>query len=361
MRTFTALIGMLLLYQPISLAQEIMGSATYCTPEDFRKMTKIDAHCHLEDESTAFMEQAVKDHFRIITLNTDAPGNLPIADQQQMALQQKKLFPGQVAYLTTFSMQGWDDPEWADKTVVWLESCFQQGAIGVKVWKNIGMVEKDNTGKFIMIDDPKFDPVFDYLVKKGIPVCGHLGEPRNCWLPLDAMTVNNDRSYFREHPEYHMYLHPDHPSYEDQIRARDNLLRKHPDLHFIGAHMGSLEWSIDELAGRLEEFPNMTIDLAARICHVQKQAQEDWQKVHDFFIRYQDRILYGTDLSDGGSSDPAAMQEKLHQTWLLDWKFFTTDEVMTTWEVDGVFRGLKLPREVVEKIYYRNAARWLVD
>jgi hypothetical protein len=55
------------------------------------------------------------------------------------------------------------------------------------------------------------------------------------------------------------------------------------------------------------------------------------------------------------------MQEKLHQTWLLDWKFFTTDEVITTWEVDGVFRGLKLPREVVEKIYYRNAARWLVD
>lgn len=355
MQHFPIFVGLLILWQPMSFAQEMADTATYCTAEDFRKMTKVDAHCHLETERPSFMEQAVADRFRIITINTDAPGNLAIPEQQQKALYQRSLFPGQVAYLATFSMLGWEEPGWADKTLLWLDSCLQQGAIGVKVWKNIGMVEKDKNGKFIMIDDPDFDPVFDYLAKKGVPVCGHLGEPRNCWLPLEAMTVNNDRSYFREHPEYHMYLHPDHPSYEDQIRSRDNLLRKHPDLKFVGAHMGSLEWSIDELARRFEEFPNMTVDLAARICHVQKQAQDDRQKVREFFIRYQDRILYGTDLSDDGNSDPAALQERLHQVWSLDWKFFTTDEVMTTWEVDGEFRGLKLPREVVEKIYYRNA------
>ncbi len=66
-----------------------------------------------------------------------------------------------------------------------------------------------------------------------------------------------------------MYLHPEFPSYEDQIKARDHMLEKHPDLKFIGAHLGSLEWSADELAKRLDKFPNMVVDMAARISHLQ--------------------------------------------------------------------------------------------
>ena len=75
-------------------------------------------------------------------------------------------------------------------------------------------------------------------------------------------------------PEYHMYLHPEYPSYEDQIETRDNLLRKHPGLHFVGAHLGSMEWSLEEMASHFDMFPNMSVDMAARISHLENHAQE---------------------------------------------------------------------------------------
>jgi predicted TIM-barrel fold metal-dependent hydrolase len=350
--------GLLIIMQSFTPKTDV--KKTYCSEADFKKMGKIDIHCHISVDRFAFMEQAVAENFRILTINTDAFENPTIEQQQAFALKQIKAFPGHLAYLTTFSMKGWDNPDWEKKTIAYLENSFKKGAIGIKVWKNIGMVEKDKNGKFIMIDNPKFDPIFDYLEKKGIPVCGHLGEPKNCWLPIEKMTVNNDKKYFEEHAEYHMYLHPDFPSYEDQITARDNMLRKHPNLRFMGAHLGSLEWSVDELAKHFDMFPNMSVDMAARMCHIEKQAQADRQKVVDFFIKYQDRIIYGTDEGDyeGADADPVKLQEKVLAVWKRDWKFLTTDETMTSWEVDGNFKGLKLPKEVIEKIYHKNATKW---
>ena len=332
----------------------------FCTEIDFKNMDKIDIHCHINVERHAFMEQAQEYNFRILTINTDASElKQTIEDQERIAIIQRNAFPDQLAYLASFSMDGWDNEDWQQKTIAALEESFKKGATGVKVWKNIGMVAKDQNGNFIMIDNPKFDPIFDYIEKKGKPVCGHLGEPKNCWLPIENMTVNNDKKYFAEHPEYHMYLHPDFPSYEDQINARDNMLRKHPNLHFMGAHLGSLEWSIDELAKHLDIFPNMNVDMAGRMCHIEKQAVENWQKVYDFIIKYQDRIIYGTDEGDwiGADTDPAQLKEKVLTVWKRDWKFLTTDEPMTSWEVDGTFKGLKLPKKVVEKIYYKNAIK----
>jgi predicted TIM-barrel fold metal-dependent hydrolase len=338
------------------------AKSEFCTEEDFKAMTKIDIHCHISVERHAFMEQAVEYNFRILTINTDAYDDLKqtIEEQEKMAILQKNAFPGHLAFVTAFSMVGWDNEDWQQKTISSLEESFRKGAIGVKVWKNIGMVTRDKNGKFIMIDNPKFDPIFDYIEKKGMSVCGHLGEPKNCWLPLDEMTVNNDRKYFKEHPEYHMYLHPDFPSYENQIEAIDNMLKKHPNLRFMGAHLGSLEWSVDELAKHFDMFPNSSVDMAARICHIEKQTEENWQKVHDFFIKYQDRIIYGTDEGDwiGAEPDPVKLKEDVLTVWKRDWKFLTTDERMTSWEVNGKFKGLKLPKEVIEKIYYINAMKW---
>lgn len=338
------------------------SKSEFCTEEDFKLITKIDIHCHISVERHAFMEQALEDNFRILTINTDAYDDVKqtVEEQEKMAIFQRDAFPGHLAYLTSFTMDDWDNDDWQQKTIRHLEKSFANGAIGMKVWKNIGMVKKDKNGRFIMIDDPKFDTVFDYLEKNNKPVCGHLGEPKNCWLPLNEMTVNNDKQYFKEHPEYHMYLHPDFPSYEDQIRARDNMLQKHPNLRFMGAHLGSLEWSVDELAKHFDLYPNMSVDMAARMCHIEKQTKEDRKKVYDFFIRYQDRIIYGTDEGDwmGADADPLKLKGKVHTVWVRDWKFLTTDDTMTSWEVDGEFKGLKLPKEVIEKIYYKNALKW---
>ena len=330
-------------------------SEAFYSEADFKKVKKIDIHCHVNNENTFFMEQAIEDNFRIVTVNVNAGS--PVTQQQEGALFQLNKFPGHIAYITTFSMEGWQNPDWQQKTMDYLKNSFEKGAIGVKVWKNIGMVEKDGNGDFIMIDNPKFDPIFNYLEEQGIPVLGHLGEPRNCWLPVEEMTVNNDKNYFKRNPQYHMYLHPEYPSYEEQLAARDRRLEKHPRLQFVGAHLASLEWSVDKMGEFLDRFPNATIETAARMCHLQVQAQENRQKVRDFFIKYQDRIIYGTDEGAGNTQDPEKKKEELHEQWMRDWKFLTGEDTLSSWKVNGAFKGLKLPREVVDKVYRQNAER----
>jgi predicted TIM-barrel fold metal-dependent hydrolase len=155
-----------------------------------------------------------------------------------------------------------------------------------------------------------------------------------------------------------MYLHPEFPSYEDQINARDRFVEKHPDMRFVGAHLGSLEWNVDELAKRLEKYSNMAVDMAARIPHLQHQTMQDREKVRDFFIRYQDRIIYATDSGITPGSDPNREKNELHSTWLQDWKYFVTDEILTSPHVNGEFKGLKLPKKVIDKIYRENAMTW---
>jgi len=186
----------------------------------------------------------------------------------------------------------------------------------------------------------------------------HIGEPRNCWLPLEEMTVNNDRKYFEENPQYHAYLHPEIPYYWKHIEARDRVLEKHPDLRLVGCHLGSLEFDVDTLAGRFDKYPNLAVDLAARICHLQVQ---DREKVRRFFIKYQDRLLYGTDLAVGSSYGESRLAENLElieATYNRDYRYFATDEEMEVPEVNGKFHGLALPAEVLKKIFRDNAVKW---
>jgi predicted TIM-barrel fold metal-dependent hydrolase len=331
----------------------------YYTVDDFRSVEKIDAHVHVETDHSAILQQAIEDNFHLLTINwDDANDTPPMEVQQKFAIQQMKAFPGRIAYATTFSIRNFNNNDWQEQTFAYLKNSFSQGAIAVKIYKVIGMSLKDKNGKLVMIDDPRFDPIIDFIVKNNIPVVGHLGEPKNCWLAIDKMTIKGDKDYFTNNPEYHMYLHSEFPSYEMQIAARDHMLEKHPDLKFIGAHLGSLEWNVDELAKRLDKFPNMAVDMAARICHLQYQAKTDWQKVHDFCIKYQDRLLYGTDLLVSETDTPSAVKNRAHDIWLNDWRFFTTDEKMQTSDFDGEFKGLKLPLTVIDKIYFKNAEKW---
>jgi hypothetical protein len=328
------------------------------TAEDFSSVRKIDTHVHLNDSSGAVEEQAVDDNFQLLNINVDVPRYPDMKAQRQLANWHNDQYPDRVEFLSAFDLKNWNSSQWEDETIASLDSSFHQGAIGIKIWKNIGMVHRDSTGAFIMIDNPRFDPVINFVILKDKTVMGHLGEPKNCWLPLEEMTVNNDRNYFRNHPEYHMYLHPEYPSYDEQITARDNFLARHPDIRFVGAHLGSLEWSLDELAARLDKFPGMAVDMAARISHLQHLTVLNRENVREFFVKYQDRLIYATDSGISDGDDPDKVKSRLHDVWLAHWRYFVTEEEMTASEVKGSFKGLALPRDVVDKIYYENAVRW---
>ena len=225
------------------------------------------------------------------------------------------------------------------------------------------MVLNDSAGHYVMVDDQVFEPVFSYLEKNKIPILAHLGEPKDCWLSEKDMTVDNDRRYYKNHPQYHMFLHPEAPSYEDQINARDNVLKKHPNLNFTGAHLASLEWSVDELAKRFDRFPNMKADLAARIVHLQYQSLTDRERVRNFLIKYQDRILYGSDMSaSDNATNYSAINKGNRARWFEHWTYMATDSVFSIKDLGGrKVKGLQLPREVVDKIFCKNAEQFFVN
>lgn len=330
-------------------------------PEDFKTITKVDAHVHINTYDSTLIKLARDYGFKLISLNVGAPEYPKLAKQQEYSIFHKHRNPGSFAYTTSIDMNGFETDYWQQQQLDYLSASFDSGAVGVKVWKDIGMEFKDRNGKFIMIDNPRFDPLFNYIEKRNKTLVGHLGEPRNCWLPLEKMTVKNDRDYFSKHPEYHMFLHPEYPSYENQIKARDNMLEKHPSLRFDGAHLGSLEWSVDQMAEHLERFPNMALDMAERISHLQYQSKEDRQKVIDFIVKYQDRLIYATDIYQEENTDKSELIEKVSSIWEQHWKYFSSDSLMEAPEIEGSFQALHLPKNIIDKIYRLNAVKWFPD
>jgi len=359
----------------------------------------VDAHIHYNGANQQVIGLAESIGLRFLTVNTDYLNVFPSIDvQEEIALQAIQDCPDTVSYIATFSMDGWEDTDqWQLRTIEKIKTSIANGAKAVKVWKNIGMIVRENVlrnsdhwlgrlyqklpddkyrimkwgieliaetlyrnnrcGKFVMIDDLRFDPIFNYLTENGIPVIGHIGEPLNSWLPLEEMTTLIDREYFEAHSIYHMNSRKEYPSHEQLMYARDERLRKNPDLIFVAAHLASLEHSIGELGRRLDEFPNMYVDLAARVCHLQVQSQKNRDVVREFMQKYQDRIIYGTDIFIDGSESTEELRNKLEQRWINDWSYLATDNTMVVPELDGSFQGLCLPEEILVKIYRTNAER----
>jgi len=329
----------------------------YYSLNQYADVRKIDMHLHLNTGETTLIDLAKEDKFKILSINVDYPAFPPVDEQQQITEKLSGLHPNRVGFVGTFLMDGWDENGWEEKVIAQIDDVIERGAVGIKVWKNIGMDFRDESGELVFIDDPKFDPVFDHIRDLNIPLIGHLGEPKDCWLSLDNMIVDYNRDYFREHPEYHMYKHPELPSYEDQISARDRMLEKHSDLTFIGAHFGSLEWSVEEMAKFLDRFPRAMLDSAARMGAIQYQTAQERNQVRKFFIKYQDRLMYATDFFQESGEDQNQFRQDAHAKWLSDWQFLVTDDSMKVGDIKESFHGLHLPVSIVDKIYRGNALR----
>ncbi|TMU50717.1 amidohydrolase family protein [Flagellimonas algicola] len=327
------------------------------TMDDFKSVPKIDIHVHISTLNTNFIDLARTNNFKLLNVTVDHSGPSQIERMQEISRAQKENHPDIFDFGTAFSLKGWNEPNWSKNVIERLELDFDKGANSVKTWKNIGMEYRDNNGDLIFLDHPQLDAVFDFIQDQGKIWLSHAGEPLNCWLPLDSMTVKNDRDYFKAHPKYHMFLHPEQPSHQDQIDHRDNRLVKNPDFAMIAVHMASLEWDVEEVSNFLDRFPNAHVDLAERMSHTQHQSQKNRKKVRDFFIKYQDRVIYGTDLGESDNSNPLELERKIKELWENDWKYFNTDELFYVPQLNDPVRGLSLPREVVDKIYYSNARK----
>ena len=316
---------------------------------------KIDAHIHYNSTKTDLLEYGAKKDIGYLSIVTEIPGFPSVDDQLKTVVGLKKSYGDYLNFTTTFPCRAWGSPKWLETSLATIKKSLGMGAIGVKIWKNIGMSIQDKNGHYVMIDHASFEPIFNYLEENDVVVLGHNGEPRNCWLPMAEMTVESDLDYFAAHPEYHMYLHPEIPDYDQQLEARNKVLKRHPKLRFVGLHLASLEWDVAKVAAWLDHHPLAMVDLAERICHLQYQTLTHWQKVYDFFINYQDRIIYGTDFIMHHDQKVSGLNAYLDDRYQLDWDFFAKDNNITAPEVKGAFKGLGLPPSVLRKIYTTNA------
>jgi len=342
-------------------------------PKDFNKSPKYDAHIHYSTFDDLFVRKAAKANIRLISINTNF--NFSIDRQFEICQFIHQRHPQTFNFLCTFDATTFTSKTFAEDSVGQIKKCMAAGARGVKIWKNIGMILKNKEGQYIMADDHVFDPIFAFLEKEKIPLLAHLGEPRNCWLPLECMTINTDRQYFSKNPNFHMCLHPEVPSYEQQIMARDRILERYPGLIFIGAHLGSMEWNLEEVAKRFDRFPNFYVDIAGRFAHIFEQTLRNRSYVIDFFQTYQKRIVYGgLDINLSPNSRwinfcckyfPHVFMNLLfrysYRAIKKHWLFFATDKVFNTKKMNDKdesiqqIEGLKLSKNIVGRIFYENA------
>jgi predicted TIM-barrel fold metal-dependent hydrolase len=335
-------------------APELSPDSDSAALQAFAAIDPIDTHVHAFKTDPAFTELMAR--LRLHVLDICVADTHGIYSELATELARAKAFvgasPGHARLCVTFDPFTFQQKGFAENTVKQLHQEFAEGAIAVKIWKNIGMELKSADGKYVMPDDPAFEPIYREIAAENKTLVAHVAEPSSCWQPPDPNSPDYD--YYKENPEWYMYLHPDHPRKETILTARDHLLAENPQLRVVGAHLGSMETDVDEIAKRFNLYPNFAVDTAARMEYLMLVPRE---KVRNFLIKYQDRVLYGTDLEFlNGEATPDALKD-WQETYARDWKFLATDQKL---QLRGrQIEGLNLPEPVLRRIFHDNAVRWI--
>jgi predicted TIM-barrel fold metal-dependent hydrolase len=233
-------------------------------------------------------------------------------------------------------------PGWAEKAVAQLEADVKNGAVGIgEISKSLGLSIKKPDGSRLKIDDPELDPIWDAAARLKLPVFIHTADPQEFFKPIDyanerwlELALFGDRRYPQDR----------FPSFETLSQERDNLIKRHPKTTFVVAHMAWYANDLGHLGKMLDDYPNMYTEIGAVLYDIGRQPRA----AHDFFIKYQDRILFGKD-----SFQP----EEYPYYWRV---FETKDDYFDYYRNYHAFwklYGIDLPDGVLKKVYYQNALR----
>jgi predicted TIM-barrel fold metal-dependent hydrolase len=329
----------------------LLTTARAAQGSDFER---IDTHVHIHRDARLLLSALKESKWRGLDIVVcPASGDEPfdLEEKIRATLRVQRDSNGALAWASTFDARGFESPGFTERTINRLHRSFEEQAVGVKIWKNIGMAIKSKAGAYLLPDDPSLLPIYEAIQRADKTLIAHLAEPDGAWMPLDAK--NPEFAYYSKNPQWHMYGKSKVSTKEAILKARDRVLALYPKLRVVGCHLGSDEDDLKQLARRLDTYPNFAVDTAARIRYF---ARGDREQVREFLTRYQDRILYATDFSlrDG---DPAIAARSLRATHDRDWEFFTHSSPMN---YDGhSTRGLGLPADVLRKIFRDNALHWI--
>jgi predicted TIM-barrel fold metal-dependent hydrolase len=240
-----------------------------------------------------------------------------------------------------------------------IERAYRDGARGLKILKTLGLYLRENitSGTLVKIDDARFDPMWDACGQLNMPVAIHISDPIAFFTPTDRF--NERYEELNNHPDWSFYGQ-DFPGNAELIAARNRMIARHPNTKFVTVHVGNFSEDLQNVAENLDQFPNMSVDIAARIGELGRQPITAGK----FFDKYQDRILFGTDATPHGDEFPQQFfNDKLYEIY---YRFLETNDEYFDYAPakippQGRWRiyGVDLPDIVLRKVYYENAARLL--
>jgi predicted TIM-barrel fold metal-dependent hydrolase len=251
------------------------------------------------------------------------------------------------------------DPDYPRKQAEAIEQAHRDGARGLKVLKTLGLYLRENvtSGKLIKIDDPRFDPMWDTCGQLKMPVAIHISDPSAFFTPTDRF--NERYEELNNHPDWSFYDH-DFPSNLELIEARNRMIAKHPNTHFVVLHVGNFAENLENVSEAMDRFPNMNVDIAARVGELGRQPRT----ARAFFEKYQDRIMFGTDATPHARNYPQQLFGG--DLYSIYYRFLETDDEYFDYAPakvppQGRWRiyGINLPDDILRKVYNANAMREL--
>jgi predicted TIM-barrel fold metal-dependent hydrolase len=254
--------------------------------------------------------------------------------------------PGRFLTFCNINFEGIDDDDWSQRETARLEKSFQAGARGLKFYKTFGLRYRYKDGKLMTVDDVKLDPIWKMCAQYKRPVIIHIADPAAFFSPLDRY---NERWHeLNAHPDW-LFYGDRFPKRQDLLDQLSRVIAKHPETTFISTHFGNNAEDIGAVAKCLDQYPNMYVDIDARISELGRQPYS----TRKFFLKYPDRVLFGTDTTPN------------REAYRIYYRFLETDDEYFDcaashhrqgfWMIYGIF----LPREILEKVYYKNAERIL--
>ena len=305
------------------------------------KFPFIDVHGHQYNMPKQDLSPVVAD---MDTLNMGIMVNLSGRsgkDLQQSVANIAKNFPNRFVVFANVDFDGVGKKDWAKNAVNQLREDVKNGARGLKVYKSLGLRNKDTDGNRIAIDDKRLDPIWALCGELGVPVLIHAADPKSFW---DTFDGDNERWLeLKTHPRRKREANDPAP-WEQIIAEQHNMFKEHPETTFINAHMGWFANDLGKLGELLDEMPNMNVGIGAIIAELGRQPR--FAKA--FFIKYQDRILFGKD-----SWKPEEFPTYFRVLESNDEYFPYHKKYHAFWPM----YGLDLPDDVLKKVYYKNALR----